>query len=584
MTTSGRPALPTMRDRIAKRVAYGQPSLPTIPEAPSPASSASPSKVNMQSDPLRSSPAFPFPLPRAESTLTLPQLTVPDPYEGESDEEDMDQRSMSSFNSYATSSVSDGSSFGDYGLHRALNSLVVPNEDNPIATVKDRKNAHYLERLDHQDKLIRRKISEAIAAYEKACEERDGNTDPKKDAFRNREYFEASIRLSHASQEYAFFQADLNELRDLPKLTRDDMRRFFTNVKAQERLDRAEANNTTMREKLRQSRLEIQHLRFERDELSRDAGALQELSEHVAYQAHLLTHKSSQIDRLSEHTQYVEHLNETLRRDYIAVCDTLVRHNEHVDQLNGNLQRRMTFCANENEALKRTLDQQNKNCQSLMQYGDEINGKANELQRSVTDLQHDNADLEHGNMELQRDITGLQLNVDGLQSLQQENEDLKNENIELQRDVDYHKDYIKSLEDKVYKAKLHLQDIQKAIGIANATAKHHKEEAEKLRIATQDLNEALDTAHDQLEQLQLVNNQHMRNQEHQQSVMARMRESNKHLRNEFKDLLRSQPIARGNATSSAIGGSVAGGNGEIESPGEHGGFRVAKSHKGSHSV
>lgn len=265
-----------MRDRIAKRDAYGRHSLPTIFEAPSPASSASPSKVNMQSDPLRSDLAFPPPLHRAESTLTLPtHLTVPDPYEGESDEEDMDKRSMSSFNSYATSTVSDGSSFGDYGLHRALNSVVVPNEDNPIATVKDRKNAYYLERLDHQDVLIRREIKEAIAAYEKACEERDANTDPKKEAFRNREYFEASIRLSHASQEYAFFQSDLNELRDLPKLTRDEMRRFFTNVKAQERLDRAEANNTTMREKLRQSRLEIQHLRLERDELSRDTGALQ---------------------------------------------------------------------------------------------------------------------------------------------------------------------------------------------------------------------------------------------------------------------------------------------------------------------
>ncbi|EME87757.1 uncharacterized protein MYCFIDRAFT_205788 [Pseudocercospora fijiensis CIRAD86] len=541
----------------------------------------------MQSDPLRSNPAFPNTTPHAESTLTPAQLTVPEPYNGESDEEEMDQRSTSSFNSYATSSVSAGSSFGDYGLHRALNSVVVPNEDNPIATVKDRKNANYLERLGHQDAHLRAEIKEAFATYEKAAEDRDDNSDPKKEAFRNREYFEASVRLARASQEYTFFQADLNELRDLPKLSRDEMKRFFTNIKAQERLDRAEENNTTMREKLRQTQSSVTSSVATPARFRYLTILTLELSEHVAYQAHLLTHKTSQIDRLSEHTQYVEHLNDTLRRDYMAVCDTLVRHNEHVNQLNENLQRRMTFCANENEALKHTLDQQNKNCQTLMQYGNEVKGKNNDvadLQYGTTGLHTTIDDLQHDNVELQRDITGLQLNMGSLQSLQQENEDLKNENVELQRDLDYHKGYVKTLETKLYKSELHIQDINKALGTAKIMASQRKDEAEKLRITAKDLNEALENALGQMEQLQLVNNQHMRNQEHQQGVMARMRASNNYLRSEFKDLLRSQPIARRNATSGATSGASAGRNGEMASPGEHGGFHVRKAHKASHSL
>ncbi|KAM3418814.1 hypothetical protein BST61_g4782 [Cercospora zeina] len=246
--------------------------------------------------------------------------------------------------SFATSACSESSLRTDYGLARAMNSLVVPNESNPIATIKDRKNANYMEDLEKQHDSLRADLDQAIAAFDRAVLARDGNKNALLEGLLNRKFLEANNALARCSREYTCFLGDVKELKEMPKMSREELARRYTARKTEEKANREDENAPTIKQRMRHIENQIVDLELEKEYLTERLGHTAALAEHSAQMEQMLEklererrwilkqfasterlcgqHKND-VDQLYEDLAYQEHLNRLSQRDNDTITQDL---------------------------------------------------------------------------------------------------------------------------------------------------------------------------------------------------------------------------------------------------------------------
>lgn len=121
-----------------------------------------------------------------------------------------------------TSSVSDKDVFSTYGTQIALQATIrLPQWGN--LTKRDEKTNVYLTRVsDKHDELLK-EFDDAKEAYEVAAAKRDrinAEADPAQAAMLNTKYLAANTRLSQAERDYHVYSAEIEELREMPQMSR----------------------------------------------------------------------------------------------------------------------------------------------------------------------------------------------------------------------------------------------------------------------------------------------------------------------------------------------------------------------------
>ncbi|GIZ40763.1 hypothetical protein CKM354_000409000 [Cercospora kikuchii] len=254
--------------------------------------------------------------------------------------------------SFVTSACSAPSMRTDYGLARAMNSSVVPNDSNPIATIKDRKNANYMEDLGDQHDLLRTELDEAIVAFEDITLARDTNKNVLLEAMLDRKFLEANNALARCSREYSCFLNDTKELKEMPKMSREELARRFTTRKEQEKANREDENAPSMKQRMRHIEDQIVDLELEKEYLTERLGQSAALAERSAQMEHLIENlererlvilkqfasserlrgqHENDVDQLYEDLAYQQHLNRQTQRDNAKITvdlETTTRANE----------------------------------------------------------------------------------------------------------------------------------------------------------------------------------------------------------------------------------------------------------------
>ncbi|KAF2214668.1 hypothetical protein CERZMDRAFT_116828 [Cercospora zeae-maydis SCOH1-5] len=258
--------------------------------------------------------------------------------------------------SFATSACSASSIRTDYGLARAMNSLVVPNESNPIATIKDRKNANYMEDLEEQHASLRAELDEAIAAFDHATFARDDNRNALLEGLLNRKFLEANNALARCSRGYTCFLDDIKELKEMPKMSRAELDRRYTVPKMAEKANREDENAPSMKQRMRYIEDQIVDLELEKEYLTEHLGHTAALAEHSAQMEQVIERlererlsvleqfasserlcgqHQNDVDQLYEDLAYQEHLNRLRQRDNDKIAQDLedtTRANETMKQ------------------------------------------------------------------------------------------------------------------------------------------------------------------------------------------------------------------------------------------------------------
>ncbi|PPJ56333.1 hypothetical protein CBER1_00686 [Cercospora berteroae] len=330
--------------------------------------------------------------------------------------------------SFVTSACSAPSMRTDYGLARAMNSFVVPNELNPIATIKDRKNANYIEDLGDQHDLLRTELHEAIVAFEDITLARDTNKNVLLEAMLNRKFLEANNSLARCSREYSCFLHDTKELKEMPKMSREELARRFTARKEQEKANREDENAPSMKQRMRHIEDQIVDLELEKEYLTERLGQSAALAERSAQMEHLIENlererlvilkqfasserlrgqHENDVDQLYEDLAYQEHLNRQTQLDKAKITSDL------------------ETTTRANEMMKQDLESQREKAVELSQQLQNTRNDIRNHQRQLSFTKTTDTTLGDDNKKLRQEINELNemcsLARDELEDLQEQN-------------------------------------------------------------------------------------------------------------------------------------------------------------------
>lgn len=363
--------------------------------------------------------------------------------------------------SFVTSTCSELSIFSNYGLHRALNaSIVVPNEENPIATIKDRKNANYIEKMANRNEVLKRELDEAVAAFSKVRASRDDNKDVRFEDLLNREYLEANNLLARRTRDYSCFLHDCKELQGLPKMSRQELNLRYTVRKANEKANREDNDAPDVKHHLREVQDHIVDLELEREDLIERTGAVDALAEQVAYVEHLNTSLSQ------EHSRVLERFasKERLCGKHIDAVDQLIEDIAYYEHLNAQKDR-----AN----AEVTQDLENAT-------------RAGQMMRRDLEVQRDHAfDLSKQLQTTQNDVRNYQSHLSFAKStamqLKDENRALQHEIRHLNDQCDRAQDELEDLHAETQRMKVEKERMQEIRQMQRENNAHLRREFEEMR-------------------------------------------------------------------------------------------------------
>ncbi|PIB01256.1 hypothetical protein CB0940_00120 [Cercospora beticola] len=330
--------------------------------------------------------------------------------------------------SFVTSACSAPSMRTDYGLARAMNSFVVPNELNPIATIKDRKNANYIEDLGEQHDLLRTELDEAIAAFEDITLARDTNKNVVLEAMLNRKFLEANNALARCSREYSCFLNDTKELKEMPKMSREELARRFTARKEQEKANREDENAPSMKQRMGHIEDQIVDLELEKEYLTERLGQSAALAEHSAQMEHLI--ENLERERLVILKQFTS--SERLRGQHENDVDQLyedLAYQEHLNRQtqldNAKITVDLEATTRANEMMKHDLESEREKAEELSQQLQNTRNDIRNHQRQLSFTKITATTLEGDNKKLRQEINELNemcgLARDELEDLQEQN-------------------------------------------------------------------------------------------------------------------------------------------------------------------
>ncbi|USW48057.1 hypothetical protein Slin15195_G013760 [Septoria linicola] len=363
--------------------------------------------------------------------------------------------------SFVTSTCSELSIFSDYGLHRALNAAIkVPNEENPIATIKDRKNANYIEKMANRHDVLKRELDEAIAAFRKVTASRDENEDVRLENMLNRRFLEANNLLARRSRDYSCFLHDIKELHGLPKMSRQELNLRYTVRKANEKANWEDNDAPDVKHQLREVQDQIVDLELEREDLIERTGAVDALAEQVAYVEHLNTSLSREHSRVLERFASKERLCDK----HIDAVDQLIEDIAYYEHLNAQKDRA-------NAEVTQDLDNAT---------------RVGQMMRRDLEVQRDHAvDLSKQLQNTQNDVRNYQSHLSFAKStamqLKDENRTLRREINRLNDQCDRAHDELEDLHAETQRMKVEKERMQEIREMQRETNAHLRREFEEMR-------------------------------------------------------------------------------------------------------
>ncbi|EME49782.1 hypothetical protein DOTSEDRAFT_49975 [Dothistroma septosporum NZE10] len=349
-----------------------------------------------------------------------------------------------------SSSLSSETRYTSYGLHRALNSLTISQTHVHFASKKAQKNLRYLDDMRATHDQMRNELDSAIDEYQEVFHLRDANDDPKLEGTMNRQFLSANNRLARASREYTAYVDDLNELRQLPELSRATLKSASMDWKVASKLDRQDEQHVSMYTKLREVQeqtQELEHMRhdlidltnpiggltqqldgleIERDNLKAERGRLKvELNTLHAERNDLQKERDSLRDDLSFKTEWAINLQQEQ--------EILQKEHEGLQKEQESLQKDVSFKTEWAIDLTKHLNEAVARSQSL---DVEVNSYKSQLsfaKAETTRYKDENKSLRRENQDLGYNLAGAQDEIDTLRNA---NEDLRRNTAHLRSEFE----------------------------------------------------------------------------------------------------------------------------------------------------
>lgn len=180
---------------------------------------------------------------------------------------------------------------------------------------------------DHKE--TQAELEKAIAEYQSLATRRESEReDPNLDGILSRHYRKASGTLVHCSMEYNAFVENLQTLRDMPRVSRTEMRTRIHN-KLHNKNHGFHATRPQDREGDRDDTEQETDDTADTDSMRQQLGAVEQQILELEREREDLIKRTDAVDRLAAHVGYVEHVNRAMQEQ----CDRMRRADErHTDE------------------------------------------------------------------------------------------------------------------------------------------------------------------------------------------------------------------------------------------------------------